>query len=313
MAVGEAVGDGDGEALGDAVGRGRRRVVRSTDRSGWGSARCRGVAARASATRPWRPRRRRCDGADGASRAHGDLLCRRYPRAERSAAARPARPARRGPPGSATGRGGRAPAYSRDEHGSADRVLPENQRRTLEELSEDLDLRSGDTRAKQSAFWTMLLLSARHRHRRRLADSTATVIGAMIIAPLSAPIMGVALGIVERRAVPARACVLGERSCRAHRRRSLAFAVPDQRPAVELAGLRSHLPHADRPPRRPRDGRRRAPSRCPGATSRAVLPGVAIAISLVPPLAVVGDLRRSRASERSPSAHSCCSSRTSWR
>ena len=31
---------------------------------------------------------------------------------------------------------------------------------TLEELSEDLDLRSGNRRAKQTAFWTMLLLSA---------------------------------------------------------------------------------------------------------------------------------------------------------
>lgn len=39
-------------------------------------------------------------------------------------------------------------------------VLPANQRRTLEELTEDLDLRQGDVRAKQSAFWTMLTLAA---------------------------------------------------------------------------------------------------------------------------------------------------------
>ena len=43
--------------------------------------------------------------------------------------------------------------------GLRDVVLPESQRRTLEERTEDLDLRSGDARAKQSAFWTMLVLS----------------------------------------------------------------------------------------------------------------------------------------------------------
>ena len=32
------------------------------------------------------------------------------------------------------------------------RVLPENQRRTLDELTSDLDLNEGDTRAKRSAF-----------------------------------------------------------------------------------------------------------------------------------------------------------------
>ena len=40
------------------------------------------------------------------------------------------------------------------------RVLPESQRRTLAELSEDLDLTSGDSASKISAFWTMLTLSS---------------------------------------------------------------------------------------------------------------------------------------------------------
>jgi hypothetical protein len=39
-----------------------------------------------------------------------------------------------------------------------ERILPPTQRRTLEELTEDLDLRSGDSASKQSAFWTMLVL-----------------------------------------------------------------------------------------------------------------------------------------------------------
>src|SRR5690242_2031244 len=78
-------------------------------------------------------------------------------------------------------------------------VLPPSQRRTLEALDEDLNLRSGDAQAKQSAFWTMLVLSAVIASAGVLGDSTATVIGAMIIAPLSTPIMGFALSIVMRR------------------------------------------------------------------------------------------------------------------
>ena len=96
--------------------------------------------------------------------------------------------------------------------GLRDRVLPENQRRTLDELSEDLDLRSGDTRAKQSAFWTMLVLSAVIATAGVLADSTATVIGAMIIAPLSTPIMGIALGLVKRERIRAGRFVFWGRS-----------------------------------------------------------------------------------------------------
>ena len=41
-----------------------------------------------------------------------------------------------------------------------DALLPENQRRTLEELTGDLDMTHGDVHAKRTAFWTMLTLSA---------------------------------------------------------------------------------------------------------------------------------------------------------
>jgi uncharacterized hydrophobic protein (TIGR00271 family) len=79
-------------------------------------------------------------------------------------------------------------------------VVPEVQRRTLDELREDLDLTEGDAASKRSAFWTMLVVSAVIAAAGVLSDSTATVIGAMIIAPLSTPIMGVALGVVLRDA-----------------------------------------------------------------------------------------------------------------
>jgi hypothetical protein len=38
-------------------------------------------------------------------------------------------------------------------------LVPESHRRTLEELSSDLELRTGDA-TKRSRFWTMLALSA---------------------------------------------------------------------------------------------------------------------------------------------------------
>jgi uncharacterized hydrophobic protein (TIGR00271 family) len=167
-------------------------------------------------------------------------------------------------------------------------VLPANQRRTLEELTEDLDLRQGDVRAKQSAFWTMLTLAGVIATAGVLADSTATVIGAMIIAPLSTPIMGIALGIVKRERV------------RAGRFVALGAVV------VVLIGVLATLLI-------PGDIDLQGNSQITGRTSptildlvaaiatgiagavglsrrdvAAVLPGVAIAISLVPPLAVVG-------------------------
>lgn len=77
-------------------------------------------------------------------------------------------------------------------------VLPKNQRRTVAELTEDLDLTAGDSVSKKSAFWAMLVLSSVIAAAGLLSDSTATVIGAMIIAPLSTPIMGIALGIAKR-------------------------------------------------------------------------------------------------------------------
>lgn len=169
-----------------------------------------------------------------------------------------------------------------------ERLLPDTQRRTPRELDDDLNLRSGDARAKQSAFWAMLVLSAIIASAGVLGDSTATVIGAMIIAPLSTPIMGIALGIVL-----------------AHRNGSVPYVVLGGAVVVAIGAVFSLAV--------PQDvsllGNSQISSRTsPGladlaaavatgfagsiALSRrdvaAVLPGVAIAISLVPPLAVVG-------------------------
>jgi uncharacterized hydrophobic protein (TIGR00271 family) len=167
-------------------------------------------------------------------------------------------------------------------------LLPENQRRTLDELTDDLDLGVGDVAAKRSAFWSMLTLSAVIASAGVLSDSTATVIGAMIIAPLSTPIMGIALAIAKRE---------GNRA---------ALYVVTGATLVVLVGVgfSQVLP----PGYALLDNSQIAGRVSPGlldmvaalatglagavALARrdvaAILPGVAIAISLVPPLAVVG-------------------------
>ncbi|MGC0344116.1 TIGR00341 family protein [Streptomyces sp. SLBN-8D4] len=168
------------------------------------------------------------------------------------------------------------------------RVLPSSQRRSLDELTEDLILSCGDTTAKRSAFWTMLTLSSVIAAGGVLTDSTATVIGAMIIAPLSTPIMGIALGSVQRRRtrsamVVLLACVLVIAIGMA-----MSLALPSNYDLLSnsqissrtspdlmdlIAALATGLAGAVALARR---------------DVAAVLPGVAIAISLVPPLVVVG-------------------------
>ncbi len=75
-------------------------------------------------------------------------------------------------------------------------LIPPTQRQPVEALNDALDLGYGDPLAKRTGFLIMLVLSAIIAISGVLADSTATVIGAMIIAPLGTPILGIALGIV---------------------------------------------------------------------------------------------------------------------
>lgn len=176
-------------------------------------------------------------------------------------------------------------------HPILSRLLPASQRRTVGHLRADLDLSEGDRTSKQSAFWVMLTLSAVIACAGVLADSTATVIGAMIIAPLSTPIMGAALGLA-----------VGERALGL---RSSGFVLAGSAVAIGIGMLFSQIV--------PGSTDLLANSQIAGRTSpglldlvaavatgfagaialsrkdvAAVLPGVAISISLVPPLAVVG-------------------------
>ena len=75
-------------------------------------------------------------------------------------------------------------------------LIPVSQRQSMGDLLEAVDLSRGDGAAKRSGFFIMLVLSGVIAVAGVLADSTATVIGAMIIAPLGTPILGIAAGIV---------------------------------------------------------------------------------------------------------------------
>ena len=175
--------------------------------------------------------------------------------------------------------------------GVISRILPDSQRRTLDELTDDLYLSAGDTAAKRSAFWTMLTLSAVIASAGVLSDSTATVIGAMIIAPLSTPIMGMALGIAKRemRSVGRSGrYVLGGVVLVVSIGVVFAFVVPSTFDLLGDSQISSRTSPALT------DLIAAVATGFAGAVAlarrdvAAVLPGVAIAISLVPPLAVVG-------------------------
>ncbi|WP_454043876.1 TIGR00341 family protein [Cellulosimicrobium sp. Marseille-Q8652] len=170
-------------------------------------------------------------------------------------------------------------------------LVPPGQRRPLDELADRLDLDAGDARAKTSAFWVMLVLSGVIAVAGVVTDSTATVIGAMIIAPLSTPILGVGLGIVTAKgrlvARSALTVVLGLATV-VVLGWLVALVLPDTAHVLansQVTGRTSPgLPELVAA----------FATGFAGAIALArrdlgdVLPGIAIAISLVPPLGVVG-------------------------
>jgi uncharacterized hydrophobic protein (TIGR00271 family) len=165
------------------------------------------------------------------------------------------------------------------------------QLRTPEEVRDAVYLARGDAAANLSRFWLLLVLSAVIASAGVIGNSTATVIGAMIIAPLATPIQGIAVALAagELRELLSSARVL----------LLAGMAV------VALgAGLGLVLPELVPPERNGQITGRVSPTLvdlvAAAATGLAgslaiarrdigdILPGVAIAISLVPPLAVVG-------------------------
>lgn len=164
-------------------------------------------------------------------------------------------------------------------------------------FNSDLEMRQsaffdGPTAAqKYSRFWLLLVLAAVIASAGVVADSTATVIGAMIVAPLMTPILGTML-----------ATVLGDRD---NLVRSLLLVVTGAAAAVAIGFLvgvvvvpevlaETNTQVAGRVSPGLIDLLAALGTGVVGSVALVrkdisdTLPGVAIAISLVPPLAVVG-------------------------
>ncbi|MHA6622657.1 DUF389 domain-containing protein [Pseudonocardia sp. DLS-67] len=148
-----------------------------------------------------------------------------------------------------------------------------------------------DGRRKLSAFWALLVLAAVIAGAGVVADSTATVIGAMIVAPLMTPILGTALAVVlgePRWVVRGIAMIVAGAAAVVALGFLLGLLVPE--PVVadsnsQVAGRVS--PHLIDLVAALATGVVGAFALVRSDVSDA-LPGVAIAVSLVPPLAVVG-------------------------
>lgn len=161
----------------------------------------------------------------------------------------------------------------------------------LPRVTSTLFVGSTDRDRDLSAYWVLLLLSAVIAAAGVVADSTATVIGAMIVAPLMRPILGVALALVladRRELVRALMFVLGGAALVILV--GLLVGMVTQFPVVaETNGQVS-----GRVSPRLIDLLAALATGLVGAFALVrsdvsdTLPGVAIAISLVPPLAVVG-------------------------
>ncbi|QYJ04832.1 DUF389 domain-containing protein [Nocardioides panacisoli] len=150
---------------------------------------------------------------------------------------------------------------------------------------------SRDPRRDLSGFWVLLVLAAVIAAAGIVADSTATVIGAMIVAPLMRPILGVACAMVlvdRRQLVRAVVLVLGGAALVV----SVGFTIGLLTQADVVAASNGQV--AGRVSPRLIDLVAALATGFVGAFALIrsdvsdSLPGVAIAISLVPPLAVVG-------------------------
>jgi uncharacterized hydrophobic protein (TIGR00271 family) len=173
----------------------------------------------------------------------------------------------------------------------------------ISRMRERLLFEGPERRRKLSAFWVLLLLAAVIASAGVVADSTATVIGAMIVAPLMTPILGIVLSVT-----------VGD-----GRNLAIALVLTGALSVVLVAyllGLAVEIPVtsetssqvAGRVEPRIVDLVAAIATGAVGAFALVrsdvsdTLPGVAIAISLVPPLAVVGLTLEAGASDESRGA-----------
>lgn len=169
--------------------------------------------------------------------------------------------------------------------------MPSIDAHDLDRMRSNLLFDGADSTQRLTRFWVLLVLSSCIASAGVVADSTATVIGAMIVAPLMTPIMGTVLSITT--------------SDRANLVRSVTMIVAGAATAIFIGYLFGLLSPVDvlaesssqvsgRVSPRLIDLAAAVATGAAGAFAQCredvsdTLPGVAIAISLVPPLAVVG-------------------------
>ena len=144
---------------------------------------------------------------------------------------------------------------------------------------------------KQTGFWVLLILSTAIATLGIMADSTAVVIGAMLVAPLMTPIMGVSVGIVNgwpRRVSLAFATVAGGVAVSVGVAWILAAWVPQLVPLAANSQIQARIaPTLIDLLIAVAAGAAGAYATIDRRVSSSIT-GVAIAVALVPPLGVVG-------------------------
>ncbi len=165
------------------------------------------------------------------------------------------------------------------------------QQADLQRMRDQLFFEGPEMVRRLTRFWLLLPLSAVIAAAGVVSDSTATVIGAMIVAPLMTPILGVVLGVVLGDGSNLRRCLLLLLTG-AIVVVGLAWVLGLFIPYPVVAATSSQV--ASRISPRLVDLVAALATGAVGSVALArsdisdTLPGVAIAISLVPPLAVVG-------------------------
>ena len=242
------------------------------------------------------PRRSGCTPAEGpaprrsAPRSLLECLSGRSSSRSRSSSKRiegPPDPAGRLPQWRSTARPEAAKRHQREDP----RIVAGLAQDDLKRMRDALFFEGVERNRRLSRFWLLLPLSAVIAAAGVVSDSTATVIGAMIVAPLMTPILGIVLAVVLTDAK--------------NLRRSILLVVVGAAVVVGLAWVMGlFVPYpvvaatntqvAARVTPRLVDLVAALATGAVGSVALArsdisdTLPGVAIAISLVPPLAVVG-------------------------
>jgi uncharacterized hydrophobic protein (TIGR00271 family) len=161
----------------------------------------------------------------------------------------------------------------------------------VEQMRDQVFFEGPERKHRLSRYWLLLLLSAVIASAGVVSDSTATVIGAMIVAPLMTPILGIMLGAVLSDGPNLRRCLLllVAGACAVI---AVGWLLGLFVPYPVVAATNSQV--AARVTPRIVDLVAALATGSVGSVALVrsdvsdTLPGVAIAISLVPPLAVVG-------------------------